>query len=68
MNRRKAAEKFINGKIDCISFLKEAANIDMAFVWSDTPEGHRFWSDLNSVESSMFRFLWIEYSKIYKKH
>ena len=58
-------ERYLNSWEETLEFFP--ARYIGAFRWSDTPEGHRFWSDLNSVESSMFRFLWIEYSKIYIK-
>ena len=66
-SRREAAEDFISGKIGCISFLKKVINIDMAFNWAFTLEGHSYWSKLNATEGTLFYFLWCEYCKIAKK-
>ena len=35
---------------DVIKLLEHWLTIDDSFTWSDTPQGHGFWSDLNDEE------------------
>lgn len=32
---------------------KDPENIDYAFVWDETPQGHEFWDDLNEREMAL---------------
>ena len=65
---KNAACEFLQGKIDCITFLERVGNIDFAFHWSDTPEGEDFWYNLFLKECYSHYDKWREYQKIAKKH
>lgn len=65
---KNAACEFLQGKIDCITFLERVGNIDLAFHWSKTLEGEDFWYSLYIKEYNSHCKQWIEYQKIAKKH
>lgn len=66
--RKNAACEFLQGKIDCITFLEKVGNIDLAFIWNNTPEGEKFWYSLHLKEEKSHWKQWLEYQKIAKKH
>ena len=63
-SRIKAAREFINKKITFIEFLKICKDIDLAFTWSETPEGHDFWSTLNSGQKREFFTVFDDYNRM----
>ena len=66
--RKNAACEFLQGKIDCITFLERVGNIDLAFIWNNTLEGEKFWYSLHLKEEETHWKQWLEYQKIAKKH
>jgi hypothetical protein len=66
--RKNAAYEFLQGKIDCITFLERVGNIDLAFIWINTLEGETFWYNLHLKEYNSHCKQWTEYQKITKKH
>ena len=65
---KNVACKFLQGKIDCITFLESVGDINLAFIWRSTPEGENFWYSLHIKEYNSHCKQWIEYQKIAKKH
>jgi hypothetical protein len=42
---------------DVIKLLEHWLTIDDSFTWSDTPQGHGFWSDLNEEELRQYDYM-----------
>ena len=62
--RKTYAIGFLGGKNSLLTLLKECGNIDYSFTWSETPEGHHFWSELNGEQANDFRKVWEDYLRI----
>ena len=45
---------------DILRLLSINGSIDHSFCWSETPQGHRFWDELDNLETREFK----EYLKI----
>lgn len=45
---------------DILGLLAVNGNIDQSFTWSRTPEGHRYWEHLDSLEKIEYR----EYERV----
>lgn len=52
---------FLGGKNGLLTLMKECGNIDYSFTWSETPEGHKFWSDLHHKQTDDFCKVWHDY-------
>ena len=68
VSKKEAAEEFINGEIKFFTFLRKVENIERAFTWSCTPQGHGFWSRLHKSETNQLISLWDDYKILAKKH
>lgn len=55
---------FIGGKNSLLTLLEECHNIDYSFTWAETPEGHKFWSDLHHTQINDFDKVWKDYIRI----
>ena len=64
--RKTYAVGFIGDKNSLLTLLEECYNIDYAFTWSETPEGHKFWSDLHHKQTYDFRNVRYDYLRIAK--
>ena len=63
-SKKTYAVGFIGGKNSLLTLIKECGNIDNSFTWSETPEGHHFWSNLHYKETDDFRKVWEDYLRI----
>ena len=62
--KKKYAVGFIEGKNSLLTLMKECGNIDCSFTWSETPEGHEFWSNLHHKQTDDFCKVWEDYLRI----
>ena len=62
--RKTYAVGFIGGKNSLLTLMAECGNIDYSFTWSETPEGHKFWSDLHHKQTDDFHKVWDDYLRI----
>ena len=65
-SKRAYALGFLEGKNGLLTLMKECININHSFTWSETPEGHLFWSHLHSEESENFSHVSNDYIKIHR--
>ena len=63
-SKRAYALGFLEGKNSLLTLMKECININYSFTWSETPEGHKFWSDLHHKQTDDFRKVWEDYVRI----
>ena len=51
---------FVSGMKDVVTLLLRTSNlgqfINASFAWSEQPEGHSFWAEMNAKVETMFRF------------
>lgn len=63
-DRKTYAIGFLEGNNSLLTLLEKCYNIDYAFTWSETIEGHKYWSDLNRKQTDDFRKVWKDYLRI----